>query len=261
MFNARVSNIVRLWTTVTLLFVVGATRLVYASESLKVCVPDQSVPPFYFVQDNRVSGLTLNHLNALFEQPNLSDIGIEYIPEPWQRCLKDIESGGVDMLVAGYSQERAMKAVYPDSMGFDLDESVFSYAQICLVKKASDQWSWDGEKLVDKDQVILGLEPGFLIPEERMTETVERVVSVWDVSQKYELVKLDRVDAVLTVCGVMDEVNIPDRAIIPSDLDVVFPPYIDSPVYLVFSAAFYRQFPDTAKTIVDASHLLNMSIK
>jgi hypothetical protein len=221
--------------------------------SLSVCVPDQSVPPFYLVQEDNFSGFTIERLNTLFQQKKLEQISLRYVLQPWQRCLKAIENGEVDMLVAGYSQERAIKAVYPDSLGFDLDESIFSFTQICLVKKRSAKWTWNGEQLEGRDSLILGLESGFLIPG---ADNIERTVSIWDTSKKYELVERKRVDAVLTVCGVMNEKNIPEKEKISNDLEVIFPPYIDSPVYLVFSDEFYRRHPKKAaliiKTLIDS---------
>ena len=225
------------------------SRLSYASaEQIDICVPDQSVPPFYLVEKSRVSGLTIDRLTTLFQQHTLDHIRVRYILQPWQRCLKAIENGSVDMLVAGYSQERANKAVYPDSIGFGLNESIFSIAQICLVKKREARWDWTGKRIQGKERLVLGLESGFLIPE---FDHIERTVAIWDRSKKYDLVTLGRVDAVLTVCGVADNKSIPDESKIPDELDVVFPPYIDSPVYLVFSSEYYRRHTQVASLVLE----------
>jgi hypothetical protein len=235
---------------VALLIIAAFTaKLAFASEQyLSVCVPDQNVPPFYTIEGSQLSGFTVDRLNSLFQQDVLEHIPLDYVLQPWQRCLKAIEEGSIDMLIAGYSQDRATKAVYPDAMGFDLKKSTFSFAQVCLVKRRRAHWTWNGEQLEGRDSLTLGLESGFLLPN---LDNVERTVSVWDMSKKYELVKMERVDAVLTVCGIMDEKSIPDESRITSDLEVVFPPYINSPAYMVFSSDFYRRHSDKAELILD----------
>jgi hypothetical protein len=101
-----------------------------------------------------------------------------------------------------------------------------------FVKYKEQTWSWDGEKITSSTKLRLGLEPGFLITDAYKLDAMERYFPIWEVSNKYRLLQLNRVDAVLTVCRVIGKKIIPDKDKITSDLEIIDPSYIDSPVYL-----------------------------
>lgn len=244
----------RLIIIILLFSVVVFSDLVLGSTRVNICIPDQSVPPFYIIEKNRPSGITIDHLKELFQQPALQKITSQFVLQPWQRCIESLGQGEVDVIIAGYSEERAVQAVFPDTLGFYLSESAFSYAQICLVKGRYKRWTWNGQMITGLDKLRLGLEPGFLAPQSEQMTSMTQFVAIKNTSQKYELIKLDQVDAVLTVCGVMDRKIVPDNKRISPELEVIYPPYIDSPVYLTFSQRFFETSPELATLIVETSN-------
>lgn len=240
------------------LFGVDTLSSAQASVSLNTCIPDQSVPPFYLIKDNDAEGETIDRLKQLFRKPILQNIDFKLTLQPWQRCLLSLEKGLVDLIVAGYSEERASRGVFPDKMGFRLEHSAFSFTEICLLKRKDQNWSWNGKKIDGLDNLQLGLEPGFLIPDSHPLSSSIRYSSIWDISKKYEMVKMARVDAALTVCGVMGRQLAP-AGTFPDSLEVIRPAFLSSPVYLLFSRSFYEKHTVLTSLIVETSNQLYLA--
>lgn len=221
------------------------------SPEIRICIPNQTLAPFYRIKGQNISGLTVAHINYLFNQPALSHWRLSYQPEPWQRCLLSIENNKVDMIVAGYSSERAKTTVFPDAMGFDLATSSFSYAKVCFVKHREAKWRWDGEQLHGLPGLTLGLEPGFILPKSIPNYLIAKPMPIWDAKQKYQLLLRGRVDAVLTVCGILEQRVVPDEYRFPEAVAVTYPAFFTSPVYLTFSRGFYQRHPSGTKQVIE----------
>jgi hypothetical protein len=74
-----------------LLCIMGTSLTAFASQKIKVCIPDHSVPPFYIIDKTKVSGIGAEHLQQLFKQPALLSLQLAFVLQPWKRCILNLK--------------------------------------------------------------------------------------------------------------------------------------------------------------------------
>ena len=225
-----------------------------ANTEVRFCVPNQNNPPFYVVDGDIVGGNTIEHIRRLFAQPDLANVSLTMTLLPWQRCLHDIESGQIDMIVAGYSDERARRMLFPNQLGFDLDYSDFNSVQLCLVKNTHSNINWDGKSITGQEQIVIGIEPGFLLPHPLSRASQVSLLTIWDEKRKYDLLKRGRVDLVLVLCGLRNKNRPLQDIMLPATTELLYPAVINTTAYLVFSRSFYARSAGVARQIIATSN-------
>ncbi|HEX5791714.1 MAG TPA: transporter substrate-binding domain-containing protein [Rheinheimera sp.] len=210
---------------------------------LQFCYEDKQLLPYYAGNGEQVAnppGVTIEHLQA--STAKLPQLELKLQRKPWLRCLQLLEHNKVDALVATYAESRRSFAVYPLNKNDTPDTSLaLSQHATCLVQRHNDNVL---QRLTAG--VVLARPLGYATPDYPLGVSI---VPVQSQQQAFELVKQGRVDATTTLCEV-NQLSIP--ASFAEGLQVVYPPLYSTTGYLVFSKAFYQQYPELASGLWQA---------
>lgn len=221
-------------------------------QSVSICAPDADVYPFFIYQKSEpASGTNPDIINAAFDTPDLHNVELQIVKRPWKRCNLELQSGAIDMVVGGYDVNRDKVGVYPNELGFELADMVFSTADVCFISVKGSQMKRTQRGIAGESQFNVAVIAGF--SQEHKPDINPKWFVIYNHIDKYRLLQKGRVDAMVQVCS-MDGYPIDTKAETTgfTDFETLYPPYLSNPAYIVFSPAFVEQHTELAKQILHA---------
>ena len=218
-------------------------------KSVRFCIPNADVYPFFIYTDNQISGTNPDIMRAIFAKQSLQNYRIEFVQRPWKRCNVELQQGTVDFVIGSYTKERDSLAVYPNELGLVNAENVFSTADICFISANGEQLERTRNGMAGQNSFTVGAEAGF--SQNHDSNMVIDWLVIYNHLEKYRLLQKGRVDAISQVCA-LDNHPIATKAQVSGfqDFVTVYPAYLSSPGYIVFSRQFIKRNSLLAKTML-----------
>jgi len=229
-------------------FLVVLALPTYAT-TLKFCYQDQPLSPFYSGAGSQVPkvkpGATIEHLQKLVA--NVPGLQLELVRYPWNRCLKYLQTGVVDAVVANYSKNRESLGVFPSRNGKPDQSKMFTRQDVCFVttKQLAKHWNWRFFDVAHKVSVTLqtprfNLEPAIATKFTFIQASVD--------ANSLQMLTQGRVQVVTQVCQIMEQ-KIVAKSFDPKSMEILTPPVQELHGYLVFSHQFYQKQPAIAQAL------------
>lgn len=190
-------------------------------------------------------------MKAAFSQKTLQKANLKFVQRPWKRCNMELQSGGIDIIIGGYEEERDRVGIYPNELGFELKDMIVSTAGVCFITAEGQQMQKTLEGLAGLSAFNVGVEAGF--SQDHDPDIQPKWLVIYNHLEKYRLLEMGRVDAIVQVCS-MDEYPIATKAEAfgYQDFITLTPPYLSNPAYAVFSGKFASEHPQLAKDILQS---------
>ncbi len=230
-----------------------------SSTIVRFCAPHNNVYPFFVTDNGNLSGINADMLQQLFNKRSLSDVTLSFVRRPWKRCNSDLENGEVDMMIGGYDAKRN-NVVYPSELGFALGDTAISTAEVCFSSIPGEQMENARRGLRGESSFIVGIEAGF--SKQHSSAIKPQWVVLFNPIEKFRMLEMGRVDAIVQVCSMDGEhpIKTEAEAIGFNDFKTLYPPYLSNPAYAVFSEKFAKAHRDVAVRIVTESQNLDKGI-
>lgn len=224
-----------------------ATRTV-----VRFCVPQNNVYPFVFTEKGILTGINPDIMRQVFNENTLKDATLRFVKRPWKRCNADLENGTTDMMVGGFDAKRE-NVVYPSKLGFDLNDSAISTAEVCFASVTGIQLERARRGMEGRAPFIVGIQAGFSKQHSRKIKP--QWVELFNPIEKYRMLEKGRVDAITQVCAMDGDYRIESKAeaVGFSNVETLYPPYLSNPAYVVFSENFAGRHNELAKRIISVS--------
>lgn len=223
------------------------------------CMPNQDVYPFFYRENGELTGINPLMMKQLFNHEMLPDTTIKFIQRPWKRCMVALEEGEANILIGGRGEVFDF-LVYPDELGFTLEDSVISRADVCFYSVAGEQEERVRRGLAAESYFTVGIEAGF--SQQHDSDIKVRWLELFNgPEEKYLMLKKGRVDAIIQVCAMDKVFNI--RSIAErrgfNDFVKITPAYLSNPAYVIFGKHFTQKHEELAKRIIVASQKIDKS--
>ena len=220
--------------------------------NVRFCIPQNSVYPFFFAKNGILTGVNIDMMRQIFEQNTLAKATLKVVRRPWKRCNSDLENGAVDLMIGGFDAQRN-NVVYPSKLGFKLNDSAISSAQVCFVSVAGKQMNRARRGMEGKTHFIVGIEAGF--SKQHSSKINPRWLELFNPIEKFRMLQLGRVDAITQVCGMDGDFPIETKAVAIgyTNFETLYPPYLSNSAYVVFSEKFAGKHKELAKQIITLS--------
>ncbi len=234
-------------------FVLSLAALFFCSSvpaaTLKFCYQDTPLPPYYLGAGNEtplsMPGATIEHLKTVLHK--IPELELQLVRFPWNRCLKYLQQGKVDALVANYSKNREALGVFPGSQGNPDEAKMFTKQDICLVTNHELAKSWNGHFFATKDKVTLMRQTNRIAVDPAMAARFHFV----DGSQQansLQMLSQGRVQAVTQVCAIAGQ-KVQANSFDPQTMVMLQPPIQQLHGYLIFSHQYYQSNADIAEKL------------
>ncbi len=222
---------------------------VIASVPLKFCYEDKMLTPYYLGVGSRIPierpGASIEHLQLLVQK--VPQLQLELIRMPWKRCLAAMASNTVDAIIASYRPERTEFGRYPMLQQQPDPKRAFAEHHTCLVSRKDAPWSWDGQKLIGTNEIVIGRSLGYAAIPSPQGQTFQMHYTLSG-TMDLDLLRKGRIQAVTTLCNINNQPFMA-RFITDRDLKVLLPPLYRNTGYLVFSHQFYQQHPQLSEAL------------
>jgi polar amino acid transport system substrate-binding protein len=219
---------------------------------VRFCAPQNNIYPFFISENGSMTGINPDMMRQVFDETTLPDATLKYVRLPWKRCNADLEKGNVDMMIGGYDAERD-DVVYPSKLGFNLSDTVISTADVCFSSVTGLQMEKVRRGMEEGIPFIVGIEAGFSKLHSRKIKP--QWVVLFNPTEKYRMLEMGRVDAIVQVCAMDGDYPIETKAEVLgfNNVETLFPPYLSNSAYVVFSEKFANRHKELAKRIITLS--------
>jgi polar amino acid transport system substrate-binding protein len=226
-----------------------SSSVVQAATNLTFCYQDQPLSPYYLGEGDQVKpehpGATIEHLqSAVAAIPALT---LKLVRFPWQRCLKLLQNGSVDAVVANYSEERRTLGVFPMRQDQPDPDREFAMQEICIVTHKQLAKKWNGSHFDDTSKVIVAHQAGRNL-QHVFSHRQFIQIPVSAQAKALQLLERDKVNAVTMVCKIAGK-NAVTNSFNPNTMQVLEPSIETLHGYLIFSHQFYQQHPKLAEAL------------
>lgn len=219
--------------------------------TVRFCAPKNNVYPFFITEDDKLTGINPDMMRQVFNELALPEARLEYVRRPWKRCNVDLDVGDVDMMIGGYDSAKR-PVIYPFALGFTTENSVVSVAEVCFFSMPGKQMQRTRDGMGGNGSFIVGIEAGFSKRHNRKMSI--SWLELYNPIEKYKMLEIGRVDAIIQICG-MD--GIPIQTVAERmgfmEFEMLYPPYLTNPAYVVFSEKFADSHTELAKRIIKLS--------
>lgn len=216
---------------------------------LKFCYEDKMLFPYYLGTGPLVPpqrpGATIEHLKQLAQK--VPELQLELIRMPWKRCLAALTSNEVDAVIASYRPERTEFARYPMLHQQPDPKRAFAQHQTCLVSRQDAEWSWDGQKIIGGNEIVIGRPLGYAAITSPVGQKFQMHYTLSG-TMDLDLLKKGRINAVTTLCNINGQ-QFKSSFIASRGLKVLYPPLYTNTGYLVFSVDFYQRQQALAESL------------
>lgn len=217
--------------------------------TLKFCYQDQPLSPYYFGSGQQVPtiwpGATIEHLQQLVAK--VPELQLELVRYPWNRCLKYLQAGSVDAVVANYSENREALGVFPKRDSKPDQHKMFTRQDVCLVTDKTLAAKWNG-RFFDIDHKVTATRQ---TPRIKLSPEIEAKFNFVQASadaNSLQMLAQGRVQVVTQVCQIMEQ-KVVAKSFNPKSMVMLMPPVHQLHGYLVFSRQFYQQQPEIAEQL------------
>ena len=217
--------------------------------SLKFCYQDQPLSPYYFGSGAEVPtiwpGATIEHLQHVVSK--VPNVQLELVRYPWNRCLKYLQAGSVDAVVANYSESRESLGVFPKRDGKPDQARMFTRQDVCLVTTPDLASQWNGRFFEVNHKVTATRQT----PRIRFQAEIEKKFNFIEASadaNSLQMLAQGRVQVVTQVCQIMEQ-KVMAKSFNPTTMVILAPPVHQLHGYLMFSHQFYQQQPAVAEAL------------
>jgi len=216
---------------------------------LTFCYEDKMLFPYYLgtgpLVPSQRPGATIEHLKQL--TPKVPELQLELVRMPWKRCLAALKNNDVDAVVASFSPERTAFARYPMLQQQPDPKRAFAEHHTCLVSRQDAEWSWDGQKIIGGNEIVIGRTLGYPAITSPLGQKFQMHYTLSG-AMDLDLLKKGRINAVTTLCYINGQ-QFTSSVIANRGLKVLHPPLYRNTGYLVFSVDFYQQHQALAESL------------
>jgi polar amino acid transport system substrate-binding protein len=224
-----------------LLLGVGTSQPVAAATRLLLCFEDSDVPPWR-MRDQ--SGLNFVLLNGVARRLGLR---FEYRPLPWRRCQDDLLSNRADGAFGmSWTHDRARVLRYPDGAPQADGQRLFVGGYV-LLRRRGNAVRYDGQRILGLRGSI-GVQRGTSITQDLRRQGLPLDDSAPDVRSTVLKLAAGRVDAAAIGTDQAERLLASDAAL-RAQVEIVQPPLIVKPYFLVFSPGFAQRHPQLVQRI------------
>ena len=222
------------------------------------CAPQNNVYPLFIRENSSLTGINPDIMRQVFDEKILPDATLRYVTRPWKRCNADLENGKVDMMIGGFDAARE-NVVYPSKLGFSLNASIISTANVCFTSVTGLQLGKVRNGMEEGSSFIAGIQAGF--SKQHSSKINPQWVVLFNPTQKFRMLEKGRVDAIVQVCSMDGNYPIETKAesLDFTNFETLFPPYLSNSAYVVFSESFVDRHEELAKIIITLSHNIDKS--
>lgn len=222
---------------------------------VRICYQDSALFPYFSGDGHQLPttrpGATIEHLQYLFARIPSTTPTFQRLP--WQRCLKYLSDGKVDLVVANYNIMRRSIGRYPPvPMGAGDDAApdpayALTHQDVCLATSSRLAMRWNGKNFSGMNKVTVAHPQSkmSLPPSEQMKMVP---YPLQDYSLAPELLEEGRIDAMAVVCRIRGLDAVPKELKHPN-FTVLEPPIYVHRGYLVFSHQFANAQPQLVQQI------------
>lgn len=222
-----------------------------AAVPLKFCYEDKMLFPYYLgvgpVIPAERPGASIEHLKMLTQK--VPQLRLDMVRMPWKRCLAAMANNEVDAVIASYHPERTAFVRYPLVQQRPDPRRAFAEHHTCLASRQDAKWSWDGEKIIGGNEIVIGRPLGYSDLKSPIGQKFEMHYTLSG-TMDLDLLKKDRINAVTTLCKINGK-PFTSKVIANRGLKVLFPPLYSNTGYLVFSVGFYQRQQKLADLLWD----------
>ena len=135
----------------------------------------------------------------------MEDVQIIFHRAAWSRCLKKLETGEYDAVIASYSGNRGRYAAFPMKNNEADKSRALSIADFCLFAGNNSDMSWQGDRFIHSENSTLAVPRGYslvtLLDELRVSYEL-----TFSSSLAIELLIGGRVDNAITLCTTGEDI-------------------------------------------------------
>lgn len=227
----------------------GAWLPAASAVTLKFCYQDQALSPYYFGSGAQVPtiwpGATIEHLQHLVAK--VPKLQLELVRYPWNRCLKYLQAGSVDAVVANYSENREELGVFPKRDGKPDQSRMFTRQDVCLVTTKTLASKWNGRFFdINQKVSVTRQTPRFKLAPQ--IEAQFNFVQTSAEANSLQMLAQGRVQVVTHVCQIKGQ-KVVTKLFDPQTMVMLQPPIHQLHGYLLFSRQFYQQQPAIAEAL------------
>lgn len=234
----------------TLLFYFAAS--LHAEESIEfiVAYEDTEQPPYHMGETIEIPakpGVSVEMIMMLSDYiPNLE---ISFRRVPWNRCLRELESGKVAATFnASFKKDRLKFGAYPMKDGQPDVSRRIATLSYSLYKLENSNLSWDGERIINLKGNV-GAPSGYSIIDDLKKMGVP-VDDAQTTRANLLILKHGRIAAVAAQDVTADKI-LETEASTFRDIVKVKPPLVSKPYYMMISHQFTARYPDLTEKIWD----------
>jgi len=211
-----------------------------ASTNLTFCFQDTELAPYYLGEGNQPHamrpGATIEYLQLIAAKvPGLT---LKLVRYPWQRCLKYLQSGDVDAVVANYSAERRTFGVFPLRHNKPDPNREFTKQEICLVTSKQLAKKWNGTSFDGLAKVIVAHQAGRTLHQVLSHRQFVKIPTSAQARALHMLTQ-NKVQAVSMVCKIAGKSAVV-QGFNPDTMQMLEPAIETLHGHLIFSQQFYR---------------------
>ncbi|HAT40831.1 MAG TPA: hypothetical protein DCS87_03790 [Rheinheimera sp.] len=214
---------------------------------VRFCYQDEALYPYFSGSGMDIPaerpGATIEHLQYLFARVPHVTLSMQRLP--WQRCLKYLADGKVDLVVANYNVIRRSIGVYPPvPKGAAADAApdakfALTRQDICLATVQRLAMRWNGKNFSGMNKVMVAHpQSKMALPPSEQMKMVPYPLQ--DYSLAPELLLEGRIDAMAINCKIRGLDSIPSELKHP-EFVVLQPAIYQHRGYLLFSQQFYQE--------------------
>lgn len=220
----------------------GATQLTF-------CYQDTELLPYYLGSGRQVPiewpGATVEHLQLIVAK--VPGLNLKLVRYPWQRCLKYLQLGAVDAVVANDSAERRAFAVFPLRQGQPDPDREFAKQEICLVSRKELAPKWNGSSFDGMAKVIVAQQAGRNL--QQMFDHRQFVkVPISAQAKGLQMLAQNKVQAVTMLCKIAGKSAL-TNGFDPHIMQIQEPAIETLHGHLIFSKQFYQEQPQVAEAL------------
>ncbi len=222
---------------------------VLANTTLTFCFQDQPLVPYYIGDGNQVNagrpGATIEHLQLI--SAKVPGLTLKLVRYPWQRCLKYLQNGEVDAVVANYSESRRALGVFPMQQDQPDPDREFTKQEICLVTSKALAKKWNGHSFSGVTKVILAHQAGRslqqLLPHRQFIK-----IPISAQSKALHMLAQNKVQVVSMICKIAGKSALA-KGLDPETMQVLEPGIEVLHGHLMFSHQFYQAHQAIAEAL------------
>lgn len=228
---------------------------VATSTPVRICYQDSALFPYFSGDGHQVPterpGATIEHLQYLFARVPATELLFQRLP--WQRCLKYLSDGKVDLVVANYNIMRRSIGRYPPAPKGAADDAApdpmyaLTRQDVCLATSSRLAMRWNGKSFSGMSKITVAHpQSKMALPPSEQLKMVPYPLQ--DYSLAPELLEQGRIDAMVINCRIRGLASIPNELKHP-EFVVLQPAIYQHRGYLLFSHQFYQAHPILAERL------------